>query len=163
MIIRRMIVSVLSLLMLIICSYTDLKYRGISRRVLAAFFLLSVVYMSVVCIFKDRSGLLKNCLLYEVKTESVICALIPGLLMLIVSIVTKEAIGKGDVYVILLLGLMTGFDRAFFILLVSMTVCAVFGIVLMIVKGRGRKDTLPYVPFVLGAHILLFVISYQAV
>lgn len=149
----------LSIMMLVICSYTDIKDRGISKNVLAAFLVSALGLMISVYLFGDRLGYIGNCLLYDLKVRNIICALIPGMVLFAVSILTREAIGKGDVYVVGLLGLMIGFDGIFAVLFVSMISCAVFGLVYMTVTGKGRKDTLPYIPFLLGAYLVIILLN----
>ena len=88
---------ILSLSLLIICSYTDLRERGISLALLAAFSTSCAVLMISVLIFGERLGFLKRSLVYEPDIINIIAGLIPGLILLIISMLTKEAIGRGDV------------------------------------------------------------------
>lgn len=149
--------SILSLLMLVICSYTDLRKRQISVRVLAVFLILAAGFMSGAYLFGSRYQIIKNCLIYDLKPESIVFALIPGVILLVISLLTKEAIGRGDVCVVGLLGLMTGFDAVFAMLFISMAACALCGIAFMVIRGKSKKDTLPYIPFLLGAYLVIIV------
>ena len=145
----------LSILLLIICSYSDLRNRGISVVLLAAFLTSDILLMGGVYIFGDRYELLRNCMVYELNLANVALGLLPGIVLLLISFVSREAVGKGDVFVTMLLGIMLGLERTFILLVLSMLLTAVFGIGCMIFKGKSRKDTLPYIPFVLGAHIIM--------
>ena len=153
----------LSALMLVICCYTDLKERGINRKVLAAFLFLAMSLMVNAYFFGERIGVLNKCLFYEIRAENIVFALIPGAILLIICFFSKEAIGRGDVYVVALLGLMVGFERVFAMLFISMLACAVFGIMYMIIKGKGRKETLPYIPFLCLAYVICSVINVSGV
>lgn len=146
----------LSLLMLVTCSYTDIRRRQISVRVLIVFLILAAGLMAGACYFGDRDRIIKNVLLYELRPENVIFALLPGSILLVISVLTREAIGRGDVCVVGILGLMTGFDAVFVILFISMVACALCGLVFMVIKGKSKKDTLPYIPFLLGAYLVFF-------
>lgn len=141
----------LSLSLLITCSYTDLRERGISLALLAAFSTSCVVLLVSVHIFGDRFGFLKRSLLYEPGIVSILSGLVPGLILLVVSRLSKEAVGMGDVYVVLLLGVMLGFEKTFAVLFVSMLLTAAYGLICMALGSRSRKDSLPYIPFLLGA------------
>ena len=153
--------TILSILMLAVCSYTDLRCRLISKYVLAVFLASVLGLMVCVYIFGNRFIFINGCLLYDLKAENIICALIPGIILFVISILTGEAIGRGDVYVIGLLGLMIGFDGIFAVLFVSMISCALFGIIYMAVTGKGRKETLPYIPFLLGAYLVILFLNYS--
>ena len=149
----------LSLLLLIICSYTDLKKRVISMRVLAVFLFLTAGLIVCAYVSDSRYLAIGESLIYDPSAENIIFSLIPGAVLFFISLFSKEAIGKGDVYLVGLLGLMTGFERIFVILFISMVACAAFGSICMLAKRKGKKDTLPYVPFLLGAYLTLMIMN----
>ena len=151
--------KILSILLLVICSYTDIRERGISIRVLAVFIVSSAALMISTYMLGDRYGVIKRSLIYEPDPINILLSLLPGIILLIISFISREAIGRGDVYVVSLLGFMTGIDRILAILLISMLSCGIFGLAYMVMKGKSRKDTLPYVPFLLGAYILTMLIN----
>ena len=149
----------LSFLLLSICSYTDLRKRTVSIRVLVTFLILTAGLMVGVYAFGDRYGKTGLSLMYEPNAENIILSVIPGAVLLLISLVSREAIGRGDVYLVGILGLMIGFEKIFAVLFISMVSCAVFGSICMLVKGKGKKDTLPYVPFLFGAYLTLMIMS----
>ena len=151
---------ILSFSLLIICSYTDLRERGISLVLLAAFSISCVVLLVSVSIFGDRWAFLKSTVGYEPSPVNILAGLIPGLILLAVNRITKGAVGLGDVYVILLLGVMLGFEKTFTILFLSMVMTALFGLACMALGNRNRKDSLPYMPFVLAALVVFTISGY---
>ena len=144
---------IICLLLLIICSYTDLRERGISIWLLAASLISCVLLMICVEILGDSYEYIDSLLIYEPDISKIVCSLIPGMVLFAVSRLTKEAIGMGDVYVMLLLGFMMGFANTAMLMFVSMFTASLFGIILMLFKGKNRKETLPYMPFLLGAYV----------
>lgn len=146
---------IIGLLLLIICSYTDLRERGISLVLLAASLISCVSLMICVEIYGKKSEIMAHWLVYEPDRVKLLCALIPGTALLILCRVTGEAIGMGDVYVMLILGIMLGFSNTVVLLFVSMLITAVFGLCYMVVTGKSRKETLPYIPFLLGGYVLM--------
>lgn len=154
--------KILSILLLVICSYTDIRERGISIRVLSVFIVSSAALMISTYMLGDRYGVIKRSLIYEPDPVNILLSLLPGIILLIISFISREAIGRGDVYVVSLLGFMTGIDRILAILLISMLSCGIFGLAYMVMRGKSRKDTLPYVPFLLGAYILTMLINRKA-
>ena len=106
----------LSLVFLITCSYTDIKEHRINRVMPVLFLTFSVILMVCVHFLGERFAVLDRLLFYKPDRLSITCAFIPGLILLVISIISREAVGRGDVYVVAVLGLMLGFDRTFFIL-----------------------------------------------
>ena len=145
----------LSLLLLIMCSYTDLRERGISVMLLAAFLTSSILLMIGVSILGDKYVMLKGMLLYEPGVLSIVSALVPGIVLFAVSRISGGAVGMGDVYLILILGFMIGFEKITALIFVSTAITALFGMFYMISGRGGRKDSLPYAPFMLAAYICI--------
>lgn len=143
--------------LLIICSYTDLRERGISLALLAVFSMSCSALLVSVLIFGDRFGFLKRFLVYEPGIINIFSGLIPGLILLVICRFSGEAVGLGDVYVVMLIGLMLGFEKTFSVLFLSMLMTALFGLVCMVTGSRSRKDSLPYIPFVLAAFSILIL------
>lgn len=76
-------------------------------------------------------------------------SLIPGALLLILSITQKA--GYGDGFVVVLLGLMEGkrnHMRIFFLSFIFMSVCA---LVLLFLRKADKSTKMPYLPFLLAA------------
>ncbi len=146
---------VIGIFLLIICSYTDLRNRSISIKLLAAFLTSSLALMAAVHIFGDRMRIPEGILVYEPGPVSLLAALIPGLIMYAVCRISREAVGMGDVYLISVLGIMFGAVNTFVLIMLSMFMTAMFGMVCMAVNRLNRKSFLPYAPFLLGATVIL--------
>ncbi|MCR5358235.1 MAG: prepilin peptidase [Lachnospiraceae bacterium] len=147
----------LSLLLLVICSFTDLRERGISVMLLAAFLTSSILLMISVSIFGDRSGILKGMLEYEPGALSIAASFVPGIILFVINRATHGAVGLGDVYMILILGFMMGAEKITVLIFVSMMMTALFGIIYMITGRGGRRDSLPYAPFLLVSMVLILI------
>ncbi len=150
----------LSLFLLIISSYTDLRERGISLMLLAVSLISCIALMTGVEIYGNITGLPEWFILYEPKMINILAALLPGLFLLIVHRISEGSIGKGDVYVVLILGLMLGLYNTGVLLMMSMVFTAVFGLIYMKLKGMGRKAALPFMPFLLSAHVVQIVFMH---
>ncbi len=75
---------ILSLSLLIICSYTDLRERGISLMLLAVSLISCITLMTGVEIYGNSMGLPEWFILYEPKMVNIFAALLPGLFLFIV-------------------------------------------------------------------------------
>ena len=76
--------------------------------------------------------------------------------MLLVALATKGGIGWGDVKMMGLVGLITGFPLVLVSLLLGVISGGLAAIVLLLLKIKKRKQTIPFGPFLsLGAMITL--------
>lgn len=82
-------------------------------------------------------------------------------LLALVSVVTKGAIGFGDVKLFGIIGLISGAFCTYSTLLVSLIVSVIVAIIGLATKRFGRKDSIPFGPCImLGYMIVLFLGSY---
>ncbi len=80
-----------------------------------------------------------------------------GILFLVVSKVTREAIGYGDSWVILLLGIQLGIMQALQILFAASLLAAVFAVFYLWKKNWNRNVTLPFLSFLAISYIGVIV------
>ena len=76
-----------------------------------------------------------------------------GMMLFVVSTVTKEAIGYGDSWLILLLGVYLGIFRVLQLLFASSILAVLFAVFYLCVRKWNRKATLPFVPFLTIAYL----------
>lgn len=85
---------------------------------------------------------------------SLIGGVVCGGILLIVALLSKSALGMGDVKMFTVLGLLYGLNDAYSILLFSIVIMAVVSIVLLIAKKVTRKTAIPMAPFVAAGFLL---------
>lgn len=67
---------------------------------------------------------------------------------------SEEALGMGDVKIFVAIGIFLGWKMAIFALFTSVVISGITSVILMILKIKGRKDTIPLGPFiVIGTYI----------
>mgnify|MGYP001034950325 CR=1 FL=1 len=77
-------------------------------------------------------------------------------LFLLIAIISRGGMGWGDVKLAALIGLAAGFPLVFIALIMGAILGGVVAIVLVVVKRRKRKETIPFGPFLsLAAMITL--------
>ena len=76
-----------------------------------------------------------------------------GIMLFVVSTVTKEAIGYGDSWLILLLGVQLGILRVLQLLFAASLLAVIFAVFYLWVRKWNRKSTLPFVPFLTIAYL----------
>ena len=135
-----MILSLLLTVFLIICSYTDIKKKEIYFKVLLPFFLAGVIAAAV-------TG-----------REAVLAAVLgaaAGIALLLLSFITKGAIGEGDGLVLVVTGVFLGISENMRLLTFALFLSALFSVGAMILKGWKRDRELPFVPFLLAAFLII--------
>ncbi len=64
-----------------------------------------------------------------------------------------EKIGKGDAFLIMICGLFLGLWQTLLLVWVSLMLAGLMGMV-MLLKGKGRKYEMPFIPFLLTGYII---------
>ena len=76
-------------------------------------------------------------------------SLIPGIGFFLLSFLTREKVGYGDGWVLLMIGLFSGFSRCFMILLIGLLLESMVAIILLALKKIQRDREIPFSPFLL--------------
>lgn len=103
------------------------------------------------------AGLLVSTLLTSVGFGSALLGtLIGGGLFLLIAIVSRGGMGGGDIKLTAMIGAFLGWQGVFVTIFLAALSGAVSGLLLMLVKKKGRKDAIPFGPFLaLGALLTL--------
>lgn len=79
-------------------------------------------------------------------------------IMLLSALVYRDSVGVGDIKLALFIGLITGFPEVFRALFFTAILAGLVSAFLLITKTKGRKDYIPYAPFmVAGAGLALIL------
>lgn len=76
------------------------------------------------------------------------------ILLAIISIATKGALGAGDVKLFGLIGILSGFYCTYATLFISMLLAAIISILLLLTKKKSRKDTIPFGPCIYFGYLI---------
>lgn len=137
-----------SSLFIVICTVFDLKTRKVFQSLCIINYVLSLVIKAFL-----------NKLVFSVL---IVGLFVCGILFSI-SVVTKEAIGKGDVLILLTLTGIMSVRYTIGIFCTGLLVCALFSIVMLLTKKMKRKDTIPFVPFLFIGHCVWLISGGQYV
>lgn len=136
-----MIVNIEALVLAValsIHSYWDLRYRRIPI---------------VVTVIAGGIGLLCRMIAGAELTE-ILWGLLPGVICLGIGRITREAIGYGDGFLLCAMGMILPVDQVLSVGLIAVCLAGLCGLFLLVIGRKGRKDTLPFVPFLLVAYFL---------
>lgn len=130
-----------AIIFLAMLSLEDIRERSISvKRVMIG------ALAAVICrvIAGEASGI------------TMISSLIPGIMLLLLAVMTKESIGKGDGIVVMVLGLWIGGQMTFLAVCLAIWTAGIFAVICLM---RKKRELIPFVPCLLvGMEVLLFYV-----
>lgn len=92
----------------------------------------------------------------EVNLLSVALSLTPGAAFFLLGFVTREKVGYGDGWVLLMIGLFLDLSRCFLILLTGLFMESSAALILLVFRKVRRDKEIPFCPFLLlGMGVLL--------
>lgn len=104
------------------------------------------------CIFL-LGGILVN-IIYAYQTPvNIAGGLLIGVGMLLLSQLSRGAVGKGDGYLLCVAGLYLGMGETLALLLGGLLLCAVWALLLLVLKRAGKNTEIPFIPFLLLAYL----------
>jgi len=105
-------------------------------------------------IFGLDYGLITN----ELTWMQILISLVPGIIFLVISKVTKESMGYGDGIIVLVMGSYISIAKLVGSLILALILAAIWSIVLLVFFRKKKQEEFPFVPFVLLGYLggLLF-------
>lgn len=127
--------------LLLYCAITDIRRREID--------LIPVIIFAVFAVICMIFG-------YKVSINSSLMGAFVGLILILLSILSKGVLGLGDGVLFTVIGLYVGYEKSIELLLLSLLLSAGYSVVILI-KERNINKEYPFVPFILAAYsIMLF-------
>lgn len=144
--------------MLMVVSIIDLEHGLILNRVIYP----AIVILMVMAPFWPELGISRPFLGYSGIVGSIASSLVAGggafLLFLAIFLLFPAGMGGGDVKLAAAVGLLVGFPQVLLALWLAIIGGGLVGIALLVSSKRGRKDAIPFGPFLaLGAGAVLLV------
>lgn len=138
-------------LMLIFSTVIDYKTHKIPNWLVLSFFIEGTVLLVVEIILNSDDFL------------AVIVRCAAGLLFCLVlfyilSRLTKDGIGMGDIKLISVIGWIIGLSSALISILFSLICCSVVTAFLLATKRKKKTDSIPFSPFILAGYLAMFLV-----
>ncbi|MCR5153740.1 MAG: hypothetical protein K6B75_02720 [Lachnospiraceae bacterium] len=90
---------------------------------------------------------------------SLLRGILPGGIIIIISLITKGKIGWGDGATIAAIGLGFGFGFSAGVVMASLMLAAVFSVFALAVKKVGREYSFPFIPFITGGYAICLLVE----
>ena len=92
---------------------------------------------------------------------SLLGGIVIGAFCFTVSVLSRQAVGAGDVIVLGVTGAALGFFDNLEILMLALFFCSVTGVILMAVKKKGKTYRLAFVPFISAAFAAIEIVKWK--
>ena len=129
---------------LIVISFIDLHHQIIPDS-------LNILILIIAIIYKTLQFTLYGVSLNLIK--SLLGLIIPSIVFLLIIIISKGGMGGGDMKLIGVLGFILGLKKIALTMFLSFIFGAIISIFLLLFKIKGRKDPIPFGPFISLAFI----------
>lgn len=115
--------------------------------------LIVIITGILLAFFCRLTGVLEN-----IGWERMFLAVLPGALFLLLAFLTREKVGYGDGWMLIMTGMFAGDRRGVLILLLSLLMESAAVIVLLALRKIKREEEIPFAPFLLlGMGVVLWV------
>ena len=118
-------------------SWKDIRTREVS--------LLTIGIFGIV-------GMVRTCFWGTVSLDLVWTACM-GAAVIGLSIISDGAVGMGDGFLLLALGTVLTFEELLTAFLLGLFCCSLWGILVLLMPGSGKKKELPFVPFLMLGYV----------
>ena len=95
----------------------------------------------------------------DISVSNAIIGLAEGLLLILVSIMTKGQIGIGDGILLAACGLMLGGKDNMVMFFFACLSSAIASVLIMIIKKADKKTKIPFVPFMIPGFLIMVLLS----
>lgn len=139
---------------LLVVALIDLKHMIIPDTLILCIFILNILYkITAYVLLKEPFNIV----------QSVGGLILSGLLFILIIFLSKGGMGEGDVTLISSLGFILGIKDIFLTIFLSFVVGAVISVFLLTTKTKGRKDPIPFGPFIIFSFFIVVFWGNQIV
>ena len=138
-----MIQTITLLGMLVFCTIEDCRRK---RILLGPVLLFGILGLILHLYYRNISiwNLLAGCLI--------------GVILLLISKVTRGNIGIGDGLILIVTGVYLGFEDNSILFMHGLLFCGIWSLVLLVTKKKKGTDEVPFIPFLLLAYLKMLLI-----
>lgn len=128
--------------MLTLCSAEDMKRKQIRLNPVLLFGILGIFFH----------------MLWRVQSiENILLGMSVGVVLLMLSVLTGGRIGAGDAVLLIVTGIYLGLEQNLQLFFSGLSLCGMWALGLLILRKKSRKDSIPFVPFLLAAYMGMLV------
>ncbi|GAB6117617.1 A24 family peptidase [Thermoanaerobacter brockii subsp. lactiethylicus] len=132
---------------LIAVSFIDIEHRIVPNKIILVGFI---------------GGIIFRVLMYNYGFIDYIMGLVlGGGILLLISLISGGEMGGGDIKLMALIGFFIGWKLTILVLFLSVIIGALGGVILVALKIKGRKDYIPFAPYISIAWLISILYGYE--
>lgn len=128
--------------MLTLCTAQDIKKRQIQLNLVLVFGIL---------------GIFLHMLWRMLSIGNILLGMSVGAALLLLSVLTAGKIGAGDALILIVTGIYLGLEKNLELFFIGLFLCSMWSLCLLLLRKKSRKDSVPFVPFLLTAYMGMLV------
>lgn len=109
-----------------------------------------------VVLLMSVTGLFWRIVYQDFSIVSLIWGLLPGMIGLLIAVITNESIGYGDVWMLLGLGFVLRGEEMLTLSMVALLAAGIWALVLICLFHKEKKYEIPFVPFLLIGYLYVY-------
>ena len=129
-----------ALFILVVFSYIDIRIHKVPIKLL---------------IFSNVAALMHHLMIREINLWVMLGGIGVGAVFLLISKVTREEVGYGDSWGILIMGIYLGLWKTLEVLSVAFLLLGITAGIVLCTKKMSRKCALPFFPFLTGGYVVI--------
>lgn len=95
----------------------------------------------------------------EQSIGNMLLGVIPGLILVGLSFLTKGKIGLGDGIIVSASGLFLGLQKNVELFLTGLVLCGIWALALIVIRKKKGSYEIPFVPFLLAAYMEMLIVG----
>ena len=145
----ELLVGLLFISLLVIINVSDIAYMLIPDKIL-------LFFLPFLIIGRILSPL-------DPWWDSIVGAVVGFSLLLLIAVISKGGMGGGDIKLFLLIGLVLGIIHTLVTLFIAAFIGMIAGIIVLKIRGKGRKTPVPFGPSIAVAAIIVYFYGEQII
>ncbi len=93
-------------------------------------------------------------------SEGMAASIVAFILMKLLTIISRNQVGGGDIAIMTVTGLYTGIGTLISVLFTAVTLAGIFSTIFILCGKAHKKTEIPFAPFILSATVMLILIGY---
>ncbi|SHE65879.1 leader peptidase (prepilin peptidase) / N-methyltransferase [Thermoanaerobacter uzonensis DSM 18761] len=132
---------------LISISFIDMEHKIVPNKIIIAGFVGAIIFR----LLMYNYGFL----------DYVLGLVLGGGILLLISLISRGEMGGGDIKLMALIGFFIGWKLTILVLFLSVIIGALGGVILVALKIKGRKDYIPFAPYISFAWFISILYGYE--
>ena len=130
--------------MLTFCSAEDIRKKQIRLNPVLMFGIIGIFFH----------------MLWRVQSiENILLGMSVGVVLLMLSVLTGGRIGAGDAVLLIVTGIYLGLEQNLQLFFSGLLLCGIWALGLLVLRKKSRKDSIPFVPFLLASYMGMLVLA----